>query len=164
MPATETQRAASREWEEVSGKLLHRQSRVTPTRQRLWAVMRELKKPENTAQIYQQNKKQLRCDLVTVYRNLELMSAAGILKKLSYGARAARYEYNVGPRAKHYIMVESTGAMHEVEAEGMKQVAENLKQLAESLNAQGYGSVTWELMLRAKEYKKTVPEGLGVRT
>jgi len=58
-----------------------------------------------------------------------------------------------GTTQKHYIRVQSTGELHELQAEPIKQVEEQLNEIARKVTEQGYRGVSWELILKAAELK-----------
>ena len=151
MQEDEAKTSKANEWEEMCGRIQQGKRRATQQRKRLWEVMRALEKPAKIEAIYKEHYKALECDLVTLYRNLEFFLEIGIVKKREYGERAARYDYIGGTTQKHYIMVKSTGELHELQAEPIKQVEEQLKEIARKVTEQGYRGVSWELIMKAAD-------------
>lgn len=49
------------------------------------------------------------CDLVTVYRSLQAMEEAGVLRRCDFGDHAQRYEFNAGEHHHHHIICRACG-------------------------------------------------------
>jgi len=73
--------------------------RMTAQRKAILDALRKLKTHPTADELYEVLKKQIpRISLATVYRNLELLSDAGLIKRLDPGAdRKRRYDANVEP-------------------------------------------------------------------
>ena len=56
-----------------------------------------------TAELLKKVQKQIDIDLVTMYRNLTLMSSVGVVKELHLQKGVSLYEYNKGDHHHHFI-------------------------------------------------------------
>ena len=72
--------------------------RITNQREIILQELKRLKSHPTADELYEIVKKRLpRISLATVYRNLEQMSDAGIIKKVEYGGRQKRFDGNLSP-------------------------------------------------------------------
>ncbi len=89
--------------------------RMTSQREILLEELKKLKSHPTADELYQVVKKRLpRISLATVYRNLEQMSEAGIIKKLEYSGRQKRFDGEV--HAHHHIHCIRCGRIADVHA------------------------------------------------
>jgi Fur family transcriptional regulator, ferric uptake regulator len=74
--------------------------RNTKQREVILAELRRLPNHPSAAQLFERVRPSLpRVSLGTVYRNLELLAQGGVIKKIPFGKREARYD---GTTAEHY--------------------------------------------------------------
>ena len=151
MQEEEAKTPKANEWEEMCGRIMQGKRRATQQRKRLWEVMRALEKPAKLEAIYKEHYKALECDLVTLYRNLEFFLEIGIVNKREYGERAARYDYNITNKKKHYIFGKSTGELNQLPAEMFQELEEKLREIASKVTGLGYRGVTWDLNWKSQK-------------
>lgn len=92
------------------GRTLHRN-----TRQRRVIVEELMRHPTHptAAQLYEATRRRLpRISLGTVYRNLDLLSRTGAIRKLAAPDGVARFDGNVEPH--HHVVCERCGALADV--------------------------------------------------
>jgi Fur family ferric uptake transcriptional regulator len=72
--------------------------RMTSQREIILEELRKLKSHPTADELYLVVRKRLpRISIATVYRNLEMMSEAGIIKKLEYSGRQKRFDATIQP-------------------------------------------------------------------
>jgi Fe2+ or Zn2+ uptake regulation protein len=75
----------------------------TPKRVALLRVLSTHKKPVSVSELLKKVQKDIELDLVTMYRNLTLLSNVGIVKELHLQKGVSLYEYNKGDHHHHFI-------------------------------------------------------------
>jgi Fur family ferric uptake transcriptional regulator len=77
--------------------------RVTAPRKAMLKVLANEHGPFSSEALFQRLKG-TRCDLVTVYRSLSAMEAAGVLRRCDFGDGIHRYEFNAGASHHHHVV------------------------------------------------------------
>lgn len=92
----------------------NRKRRNTPQRATVLAALRETKEHPTAAELYAAVRERLpRISLGTVYRNLEVLRADGLIRKIEYGAADARYDACLDPH--DHVRCHRCGAVRDVE-------------------------------------------------
>lgn len=89
--------------EEAKQILSHKKVIATPKRIALLRSLALYKSPVSVAGLLKSVQKDVEIDLVTMYRNLTLMSTVGIVKELHLQKGVSLYEYNKGDHHHHFI-------------------------------------------------------------
>jgi Fe2+ or Zn2+ uptake regulation protein len=89
--------------EEAKNILFNKKVTSTPKRVALLMALAAYKKPVSVSEILKKVQKDIDLDLVTMYRNLTLMSTVGIVKELHLQKGISFYEYNKGDHHHHFI-------------------------------------------------------------
>ena len=89
--------------EDAKDILSHKKVSGTPKRVAILSALAMCGKPISVADLLKKVQKQTDIDLVTMYRNLTLMSSVGIVKELHLQKGISLYEYNQGDHHHHFI-------------------------------------------------------------
>lgn len=86
--------------------------RATPGKIALLALLETARHPLTIAEIADQltDKK----DETTLYRSLDAFVQSGIIRRVNFNDRSARYEWNVGAQHHHHIVCEECGKIEDV--------------------------------------------------
>ena len=105
-------------------KELENNMRLTSQRQVILEELRKVKSHPTTNQIYDMVRKRLpRIGLGTVYRNLDLLSDRGIIKKLEVGGEQKRFD---GDISQHYhVRCVKCGCVQDIGVERRADLDEN---------------------------------------
>ncbi len=101
------------ETESLVGMLREAGNRATPGKIALLSLLRDFSHPltisEISAQLSEKN------DETTLYRSLDAFVSAGIIRRVNFNDRSARYEWNIGAHHHHHIVCENCGAIEDVD-------------------------------------------------
>jgi Fur family ferric uptake transcriptional regulator len=86
--------------------------RITSARKAILKVVLQLEAPESAEAIFQKLKTK-KLDLVTVYRNLQLLEKKGLVQKFAFADGVKRYEFR--KHHHHYIECKSCGEVQSFE-------------------------------------------------
>jgi Fur family ferric uptake transcriptional regulator len=79
--------------------------RLTPQREIVLEVMHQFRKPVSVEEIYEQVQKRTQSlDIVTIYRNLDLMQQFGLVSSIETSGRQRLYEY-LGSEEPHLHLI-----------------------------------------------------------
>ena len=87
--------------------------RATPGKIALLALLRDAVHPLTIAEISEQLSEKK--DETTLYRSLDAFVDSGIIRRVNFNDRSARYEWNVGAHHHHHIVCEQCGAIEDVD-------------------------------------------------
>ena len=98
---------------EIQALLRERGYRATPGKVAILEVLKDASHPLTTAEILAalEDKK----DETTLYRSLDAFVDTGILRKVNFNDRSARYEWNIGTHHHHHIVCENCGRIEDVD-------------------------------------------------
>lgn len=110
---------------------------TTSQRRILLEELRKLKSHPTADELYTIIRERLpRVSLGTVYRNLEVMSDAGMILKLECGGKQMRFDGN--SMAHHHMRCPHCGAVEDVCPEGAEELEALLDKLLERNSFEGY--------------------------
>ena len=104
-----------KETEQASIQQLLREKgyRATPGKIAILQVFKNAVHPLTTAELLAKltDKK----DETTLYRSLDAFVESGILRKVNFNDRSARYEWNIGTHHHHHIVCENCGKIEDID-------------------------------------------------
>jgi len=86
--------------------------KVTPKRLALLTLLTKEHEPRSVAEL--SKKLGAKVDTVTVYRALEALVEAGIVSRVDFHEREARYEITVGRKHHHHIVCTNCGTVEDI--------------------------------------------------
>lgn len=102
------------------------QLRMTNQREMILRELRKSKEHLTADELYEKVKKNMpRISLATVYRNLEILSEAGIIAKLEVSGRQKRFDYEVEEHDHIYCVICHRVDNLEIDRESVREVGWN---------------------------------------
>ena len=93
--------------------LRERGYRATPGKVALVEALRSAAHPQTIAELLAALP--AKNDETTLYRSLDAFAESGIIRKVNFNDRSARYEWNVGTHHHHHIVCENCGKIEDVD-------------------------------------------------
>ncbi len=90
-----------------------------------------------------------RCDRVTIYRCLDALGEAGLVRLAPASRGAGRYEASPGPAERYRVVCRKTGRVADLDPAASEAVARALRDAEDGLRARGYTHVDHRLEFTA---------------
>ena len=103
----------TKETAELQDLLREKGYRATPGKIAILQVFKSAVHPLTTAELLAKLKDKK--DETTLYRSLDAFVDSGILRKVNFNDRSARYEWNIGTHHHHHIVCENCGTIEDID-------------------------------------------------